>query len=39
MDPARKRKTEDKIMIFKSLFSGLENAYGTYDPETGRASR
>ena len=37
MDPARKRKTTDKIMIFKSLFSGLEDVYGTYDPKTGRA--
>jgi hypothetical protein len=33
------RKTSDKIRIFKNLFSGLSNAYGTYDPITGRSSQ
>ena len=31
------RKTEDKIKLFNSFFSGLTNVYGTYDPATGRA--
>jgi len=31
------RKTEDKIRLFRSFFSGLTNVYGTYDPATGRA--
>jgi hypothetical protein len=31
-----KRNTQDKIRIFKSCFSGLENVYGTYDIKTGR---
>ena len=31
------RKTYDKIRIFRNLFSGLSNVYGTYDPVTGRA--
>jgi hypothetical protein len=28
---------EEKVKIFKELFSGLENTYGTYNPSTGRA--
>ena len=28
---------ERKIKIFKELFSGLKNAYGTYNPKTGQA--
>ena len=31
------RKTEDKIRLFRSFFSGLTNVYGTYDRATGRA--
>ena len=31
------RKTSDKIRIFRNLFSGLSNVYGTYDPITGRS--
>ncbi len=31
-----KRNTHDKIRIFKSCFSGLQNVYGTYDIKTGR---
>ena len=31
-----KRSTEDKIRIFRSLFVGLRNVYGTYDTKTGR---
>jgi hypothetical protein len=30
------RKTADKIRIFRKLFSGLTNVYGTYDPASGR---
>ena len=33
------RKTADKIKIFSELFTGLTNVYGTYDPDTGRASQ
>jgi len=32
-----KRKTSDKIRIFRKLFSGLQNVYGTYDSVTGRS--
>ena len=32
-----KRNTSEKVGIFRSLFTGLTNAYGTYNPETGRA--
>ena len=31
-----KRGTAEKIKIFKGLFAGLTNAYGTYDVKTGR---
>ena len=30
------RKTADKIRIFRKLFSGLTNVYGTYDSVNGR---
>ena len=33
------RITADKIKIFSELFTGLTNVYGTYDPDTGRASQ
>ena len=33
----QERKTEDKIRLFRSFFSGLPNVYGTYDPVSGRA--
>jgi hypothetical protein len=31
-----KYSTAEKIGIFKSLFTGLTNVYGTYDVDTGR---
>src|SRR4030042_1395850 len=31
-----KRDTQEKIRIFKSCFTGMENVYGTYDIKTGR---
>ena len=31
------RTTDQKVEIFASLFVGLRQVYGTYDPETGRA--
>jgi hypothetical protein len=31
-----KRSTSEKIRIYKSLFMGLKNVYGTYDTKTGR---
>jgi len=31
------RNTSEKIRIFRNLFSGLTNVYGTYDPVTGHA--
>jgi hypothetical protein len=31
------RKTSEKIRIFRKLFSGLTNVYGTYDPANGHA--
>ena len=31
-----KRNTAEKIRVFKSLFAGLTNVYGTYDVNTGR---
>ena len=30
------RTLAEKVSIFKGLFMGLRNAYGTYDPKTGR---
>jgi len=32
----RKRSAGEKIRIFKDLFAGLQEVYGTYDPETGK---
>jgi len=37
MPGRNERKTEDKIRVFRSFFSGLTNVYGTYDPATGSA--
>ena len=37
MDRRTERNTGEKIRIFRSFFSGLSNAYGTYDLKTGRA--
>jgi len=37
MGGRNERKTEDKIRLFRSFFSGLTNVYGTYDPATGSA--
>ena len=31
-----KRDTKEKIRIFKSCFTGLQNVYGTYDTKTGK---
>ena len=31
-----KRNTAEKIRVFKSLFMGLRNVYGTYDTRTGK---
>ncbi len=31
-----KRSTDEKLRIYKSLFTGLKNVYGTYDTKTGR---
>ena len=31
------RKSEEKIRLFSSFFTGLTKVYGTYDPTTGRA--
>jgi hypothetical protein len=31
-----KRSTDEKPRIYKSLFTGLKNVYGTYDTKTGR---
>ena len=31
-----KRNTAEKLRIFKGLFMGLRNVYGTYDTQTGR---
>ena len=33
------RSVKEKILIFKSHFSGLTNVYGTYDPSTGHGSQ
>ncbi|PKN62635.1 MAG: hypothetical protein CVU57_23590 [Deltaproteobacteria bacterium HGW-Deltaproteobacteria-15] len=32
-----KRSTAGKVQLFSSFFSGLQNAYGTYDPVSGRS--
>jgi hypothetical protein len=37
MGGRHKRKTEEKLRLFSSFFTGLTNAYGTYDLETGQA--
>jgi hypothetical protein len=31
-----KRSTDEKLRIYKSLFTGLKNVYGTYDTKTGK---
>ena len=31
-----KRGTDEKLRIYKSLFTGLKNVYGTYDTKTGK---
>jgi len=33
----KRRGTAEKIAIFRKLFTGLPDAYGTYDPVSGRA--
>jgi hypothetical protein len=33
----KEKGTAEKIAIFRKLFTGLPDAYGTYDPESGRA--
>lgn len=33
------RETADKLKIYRNLFVGLTNVYGTYDPITGRTSQ
>jgi hypothetical protein len=33
------KSTEEKLSLFRSLFTGLKNVYGTYDPASGRASQ
>jgi len=33
------RTSSEKIRIFRDLFTGLTNVYGTYDPNTGRAKQ
>jgi len=33
----KERKTAEKVAIFRKLFTGLPDAYGTYDPVSGRA--
>jgi hypothetical protein len=33
----QQRTTSEKIVLFRSFFSGLPNVYGTYDPNTGRS--
>lgn len=32
----RERSADEKVRIFKDLFTGLQEVYGTYDPETGK---
>ena len=32
----RKRSTAEKLRIYKGLFMGLKNVYGTYDTKTGK---
>lgn len=33
------RKTPQKLAIFRACFSGLEHAYGTYNPRTGQVTQ
>ena len=33
------KSTLEKLSLFKSLFTGLKNVYGTYDPDSGRVSQ
>lgn len=35
----KERATAEKIAIYRKLFFGLPNAYGTYDPVSGRAKQ
>lgn len=37
MTVQRKRSSEDKIQLFKSLFFGRSDVYGTYDTSSGKA--
>jgi hypothetical protein len=37
MDEMHKRTIAEKVSLFKRYFSGLPNAFGTYDPDTGRS--
>lgn len=34
--PTDRRDNQAKIRLFRTLFSGLDHVYGTYDPKTGR---
>lgn len=36
-ETAKTRNNAEKIELFKAFFSGLDNVFGTYDPETGRS--
>ncbi len=36
MSDARKRTTRQKLALFKRFFTGREDVYGTYDPQTGK---
>lgn len=36
LETSRVRTTDQRLAIFRACFSGLPNAYGTYDPQTGR---
>jgi hypothetical protein len=33
------KSTSEKLLLFRSLFTGLKNVYGTYDPASGRATQ
>ncbi|MDY6988923.1 MAG: hypothetical protein SWQ30_12805 [Thermodesulfobacteriota bacterium] len=37
MDVNAKRTTADKLRIYRSLFTGRTDVYGTYDPSSGRS--
>ena len=34
-----KRTTAQKVAVFRALFQGREDVYGTYDPTSGKSSR